>query len=704
MNLRLVTMMVEKQRRIINLDSGDFLFHFKAFNDVELNRWIRAFRSCQTTTPSVTFESLSDSLNSQNMLESSVPLSKLDQMDLTLKDRASVFNRFAEQLGLLLSEFKKSKDDDISNQQHIMDLKEMNSNLRLLLKTSDISKNDSTFLKDVSSKISKIISLVEALSSYYKSQEKHQLHHLQKLEPLIRQIINEAHGRSRYGNKSIVIDAFGHETVYNRFSSTNSIASDHYFDAIERFEGTINYEEYTADSDESEDILEDEVSSEEDTSVRMSLRRDLEISEQISKTLGRRKVLAMPISESSISLFSFLRQNLGKDLTKVSIPVHFNEPLSVLQRLAEELEYCELLNKAASLELSIDRLLYVSIFAISGYASTVNRTRKPFNPILGETYELMRPDKGFRYIAEKVSHHPLIVACHADSEHYEFWQTSTLKTKFWGKSMELIPMGTVHATLSSRGDHFVWNKVTTCVKNLLSSKKWVEHYGEMIVTNIKTQEFCKIVFKETGHFNYGSKNEFVASIHKASGELVKTLVGKWNDAIFEQIQEDQLKLLWKPNPLPEDNEKYYGFTQFALELNELTHDLESIIPPTDSRFRHDQRLMEEGRLDEAEQEKQRLEQKQRELRKHMDQLGQSYSPRWFKNDLIDANMSSISNRYLSGRRGSSESIPSRKLFDEDPTKSSSGSTSEEWLFNRQYWVNRTKKAYPPPFISFDSSI
>lgn len=39
------------------------------------------------------------------------------------------------------------------------------------------------------------------------------------------------------------------------------------------------------------------------------------------------------------------------------------------------------------------------------YAYTFTRAgKKPFNPVLGETYECERPDKGFHFIAEQVQH------------------------------------------------------------------------------------------------------------------------------------------------------------------------------------------------------------------------------------------------------------------------------------------------------------
>lgn len=47
----------------------------------------------------------------------------------------------------------------------------------------------------------------------------------------------------------------------------------------------------------------------------------------------------------------------------------------------------------------------MAAFAVSGYASTEGRICKPFNPLLGETYEADYPDKGLRFFSEKVCFH-----------------------------------------------------------------------------------------------------------------------------------------------------------------------------------------------------------------------------------------------------------------------------------------------------------
>lgn len=47
--------------------------------------------------------------------------------------------------------------------------------------------------------------------------------------------------------------------------------------------------------------------------------------------------------------------------------------------------------------------MYIAAFAVSAYASSYYRAgSKPFNPVLGETYECIREDKGFQFFAEQV--------------------------------------------------------------------------------------------------------------------------------------------------------------------------------------------------------------------------------------------------------------------------------------------------------------
>lgn len=45
------------------------------------------------------------------------------------------------------------------------------------------------------------------------------------------------------------------------------------------------------------------------------------------------------------------------------------------------------------------------------------------------------------------------------------------------------------------GDHYEWNKAVTCIHNVLSQQRWLEHYGEVVIRNTKSDICtCKITF------------------------------------------------------------------------------------------------------------------------------------------------------------------------------------------------------------------
>lgn len=73
---------------------------------------------------------------------------------------------------------------------------------------------------------------------------------------------------------------------------------------------------------------------------------------------GRRTVLpASGTDNSHIGIMSILYNNIGKDLSRISMPVALNEPLSLLQRLTEELEYSELLDIANHIDDPYERMV-----------------------------------------------------------------------------------------------------------------------------------------------------------------------------------------------------------------------------------------------------------------------------------------------------------------------------------------------------------
>ncbi|XP_061761942.1 oxysterol-binding protein-related protein 6-like isoform X2 [Nerophis ophidion] len=351
---------------------------------------------------------------------------------------------------------------------------------------------------------------------------------------------------------------------------------------------------------------------------------------------GRRRILlAAGADNSHVGIMTILYNNIGKDLSRVSMPIVLNEPVSLLQRLSEELEYSHLLDIANRTDDPYERMVYVAAFSISGYAWASWRYRyKPFNPVLGETYENVREDRGFRYVSEQVSHHPPISACHAESNNFTFWQDQRWKYKFWGKSVEIMSSGNVNVTLPRYGDHYEWNKAVTCIHNVLSQQRWLEHYGEVVIKNNSSDVCtCKITFVKSRYWGSdGTKNEVQGVVLDRAGKVVHRFGGLWHEGIVCDTLPAASKCVWKPNVQPKDHVDFYGFSQYARELNELPADLRSVLPPSDTRFRPDQRLLEEGQVAEADRKKDQVEEKQRERRKEMAKQGQEHVPRFFRKE------------------------------------------------------------------------
>uniref|UniRef100_A0A8C5A2G0 Oxysterol-binding protein n=1 Tax=Gadus morhua TaxID=8049 RepID=A0A8C5A2G0_GADMO len=422
----------------------------------------------------------------------------------------------------------------------------------------------------------------------------------------------------------------------SRLSMSESVSE--FFDAQEVLLSASSSENEASDDESYVSDVSDNIS-EDNASVTDNVSRQMANGDFVASAFrnGRRICLPAPSPDTSnINLWNILRNNIGKDLSKVSMPVELNEPLNTLQHMCEELEYSELLDKAAETEDPFERMVIVAAFAISGYSSTYYRAgSKPFNPLLGESYECIREDKGFCFFSEQVSHHPPISACHCESKNFTFWQDVRWKNKFWGKSMEILPIGTVNVMLPRFGDHYEWNKVTTCVHNILSGRRWIEHYGEITIRNTKSSAcLCKLTFVK-GNYWSSNVNEVQGFVMDQEGKVVHRLFGKWHEGLYCGVP-PSAKCVWRPGSMPTDYELYYGFTRFAIELNELCPELKDALPPTDARFRPDQRHLEEGNLEMASSEKQRIEDLQRVRRKWNEDNNIRPQPRFFRK-VVDAN-------------------------------------------------------------------
>ncbi|CAF2975068.1 unnamed protein product [Rotaria socialis] len=362
----------------------------------------------------------------------------------------------------------------------------------------------------------------------------------------------------------------------------------------------------------------------------------------------------------SINLWSIIKNCVGKDLSKIPIPVNFSEPISMLQRMTEELEYSSVLDTAAKINNNWEQLAYVAAFTISSYSTTTTRVNKPFNPLLGETYECDRTeDLGWKSIAEQVSHHPPALSTHVEGQGWTLYQEFTMTSKFRGQYLSITPLGYSHLIFKNTGNHFTWRKVTTLVNNIIVGKLWIDNVGEMDIINHTTNDVCKLKYFPYSYFSKDVPRKVTGVVTDASGQARWVLTGTWTDKIEggpvesapgrnphpHHMETRNMKLLWQRKMPPPHLESMYNFTQLAIELNED----EPGVAPTDSRRRPDQRLMEEARWDEANQEKLRVEEKQRQVRRTRESSEHyNYESKWFKRQhdpLTDSEMHIYTNEY-----------------------------------------------------------
>uniref|UniRef100_A0A8D1I712 Oxysterol-binding protein n=1 Tax=Sus scrofa TaxID=9823 RepID=A0A8D1I712_PIG len=416
----------------------------------------------------------------------------------------------------------------------------------------------------------------------------------------------------------------------------------------------------------------------------------------------RRTSLPAPMfTRSDFSVWSILKKCIGLELSRITMPIVFNEPLSFLQRITEYMEHVDLVHRASRQPQPLERMQSVAAFAVSAVASQWERTGKPFNPLLGETYELIslcrglafsrsqrggcsattepgprsREDLGFRFISEQVSHHPPISAFYSEGLRQDFLFHGSIypKLKFWGKSVEAEPRGTITLELLKHKEAYTWTNPTCCVHNVIIGKLWIEQYGTVEILNHRTGDKCILHFKPCGLFG--------KELHKVEGHIqdknkkkLFMIYGKWTECLwgidpvaYEAFRKQERrgdpprkaksdadpekadgdgadtvpgaqetvqvipgsKLLWRVNARPPNSAQMYNFTSFTVSLNELETGMEQTLAPTDCRLRPDIRGMENGNMDLASQEKERLEEKQRQARRDRAREEAEWQTRWF---------------------------------------------------------------------------
>ncbi|XP_067915941.1 oxysterol-binding protein 1-like [Heterodontus francisci] len=637
-NLATANITVEDSCNFIISNGGAQTYHLKASSEVERQRWITALELAKAKAVRMQAES-DDSADEE-------PASQTDKTEVqnTLRTLTSkvedlstcndLIAKHGTALQRSLSELENLKLPPESTEK----IKQVNERATLFRITSNAMINA---CRD-------FLLLAQTHSKKWQKALQHEREQRIRLEETLEQLAKQHNNLERAFRGATVLPACSTLSTGSVKGSTSSRDlsdeddENEFFDAMEdvaefiTVQADSRYHRRTGSNisgASSEGAFEDQ--NLEDQQSSSSTSTSTSVVELVSKETvpkGNRRSRIPDKPNYSLNLWSIMKNCIGKELSKIPMPVNFNEPLSMLQRLTEDLEYHELLDKASKCESALEQLCYVAAFTVSSYSTTVFRTGKPFNPLLGETFELDRlEEEGFRSICEQVSHHPPAAAHHAESKYgWTLRQEIAIASKFRGKYLSIMPLGSIHCTFHQSGNHYTWKKVTTTVHNIIVGKLWIDQSGEIDIINKKTGDKCHLKFAPYSYFSRDVARKVTGVVTDGTGKAHFILSGTWDEkmdysrvlhsskgengtegrqkTVYETLRG---KELWKRHKTPEHAETMYYFSELALTLNEP----EEGVAPTDSRLRPDQRLMENGRWDEANMEKQRLEEKQRAVRR-----------------------------------------------------------------------------------------
>ena len=301
-------------------------------------------------------------------------------------------------------------------------------------------------------------------------------------------------------------------------------------------------------------------------------------------------------------------------------PVYFNEPLSICQRQCEQFFYLDLLNKVCieSKNKSL-QLGYISAFIIGEIFLRLNRNLKPFNAIIGETYEFYENKYQFRYYAEQVSHKPQITAYIGETPEFALYGDTKNSTSFkiMKGAMELSFKNKVHLHIKSTNDHFTYNRPNMMIKGFLKPPMHNDYNGTTIIENeLFPDNKAEIKFIEESWTN--SELGLIEGKIFNGDKIVYLIQGNWTEAIYlvdndnNENKIELLKLDKNQQYLQNSKDTEYFLPSFCYNLNYMDKNLEESLPKNDSRFRKDIRLLEEKEdTSEAQIYKEKYEEKQR---------------------------------------------------------------------------------------------
>uniref|UniRef100_G3PAN9 Oxysterol-binding protein n=1 Tax=Gasterosteus aculeatus aculeatus TaxID=481459 RepID=G3PAN9_GASAC len=262
------------------------------------------------------------------------------------------------------------------------------------------------------------------------------------------------------------------------------------------------------------------------------------------------------VSEENKGLIWSLLKQLrpGMDLSKVVLPTFILEPRSFLDKLSDYYYHADLLSQAVLEESGYGRIKQVLRWYLSGFYKKPKGLKKPYNPILGETFRCCwlhpQTDSCTFYIAEQVSHHPPISAFYVCNRKDGFSISGSIlaKSKFYGNSLSAILDGKARLLFLGRDEEYVITMPYAHCKGILYGTMTLELGGKVTIECEKTKCFTELEFKLKPFLGGACSVNQISGKIFVGEELLATVDGHWDNEVFiQEKRSGQQESLWNPS-------------------------------------------------------------------------------------------------------------------------------------------------------------
>ncbi|XP_039206699.1 oxysterol-binding protein-related protein 5 isoform X2 [Crotalus tigris] len=261
------------------------------------------------------------------------------------------------------------------------------------------------------------------------------------------------------------------------------------------------------------------------------------------------------VSEENKSLMWILLKQLrpGMDLSRVVLPTFILEPRSFLNKLSDYYYHADLLSQAALEEDPYCRIKQILRWYLSGFYKKPKGIKKPYNPILGETFRCcwFHPQTNSHtfYIAEQVSHHPPVSAFHVSNRKDGFCITGSIlaKSKFYGNSLSALLDGQAKLTFLSSGEEYVITMPYAHCKGILYGTMTMELGGKVTIDCEKSNHRAELEFKLKPFFGGSTSINQISGKIKSGEEVLASLDGHWDGEVYiNDLKNGSTDIFWNP--------------------------------------------------------------------------------------------------------------------------------------------------------------